>query len=340
MSNKKAETKPAVSYDVVLAGGSQFFASRLRELCGQLDLSFFLVEPLWINEFLAKLRQGDLKVEVLIEMAAELYDPNDPYLQMAKEVKRQGGHVIDDPDVGAVMAHKGRFHQILVENQVPVPETIIVQRKELKGFRLTDEITDRVGVPFVVKPGWGGGGQGVIVNAQTKEDLLRSAEMAPNSDSFMIQRRLTPKQLEGHLAWFRVFHVLGEIIPCWWEPGSGVYQLLSPLQRRLYHLRPVTTITRDIARISRMHLFSTEVCLTEDGKFFAVDYLNTDPDMNPKSFYRSGVPDEVVRRIAWQLVDHAMHVARRRHGSFDDELDEKDLDWGDRRRRGLLIAGE
>lgn len=330
----------AVNYDIVLASGSHFFASRLRELCGQLDLSFFLVEPLWINEFLAKLQQRELTVEVLIDMAADLYIPDDPYVLLAKEVKRQGGYVIDDPDLGAVMAHKGRFHQILLENHIPVPETVIVQRDDLAGFRLTGEIKDRVGVPFVVKPGWGGGGQGVIVDGYSEKDLLRCAAMAPNSDSFMIQKKLKPKRLEGHVGWFRVFHVLGEFIPCWWEPPTNVYQLLTPLQRRLYHLRPVTAITREIARISRMRLFSTEVCLTEEGHFFAVDYLNTDPDMNPKSFYPSGVPDEVVRHIAWQLVYHAMHVAKRGHGFFDEELDEKDVDWGDRRLRGLLVPGE
>lgn len=93
MPNNRAEIKSAVSYDVVLAGGSQFFASRLRELCGQLDLSFFLVEPLWINEFLAKLRQGDLKVEVLIEMAADLELPQ------AKEGIGAMGHLALNLDV-------------------------------------------------------------------------------------------------------------------------------------------------------------------------------------------------------------------------------------------------
>jgi len=329
-----------VIYDVALSGSSNFFASRIGELCGQLDLSFFLVNPVWVEDFLKKLRSGEIGVEVLIDMAADLYAPGDPYLLLAKEVKERGGYVIDDPDIGAVMAHKGRFHQILVDSRIPVPETIVIQRSELHCFRLTDTHKAHVGVPFVVKPGWGGGGQGVNLEGFSEKDLQESAEKCPNSDSFLIQRRLKPKRLESHLGWFRVFNVLGEIIPCWWEPPANQYQLVTPLQRRIYKLASLTRIVKDIARVSKMKFFSAEVCLTDDDRFLAVDYLNTDPDMSPKSFYPTGVPDQVIRHIAWLLIDHAMHIVKRGHGHFDDELEEKDLDWGDRRRRGLLVPGE
>ena len=329
-----------VYYDIALSTASHFFASRIRELCGQLGLSFFLVEPVWVLDFLRKLQATEIQVHVLIDMGADLYVPSDPYQLLAREVKKQGGYVIDDPDIGAIAAHKGRFHQMLLENNIPVPETVVIQRTDLESFRLTDEIRARVGIPFVVKPGWGGGGLGVSVNATSEEDLLNCAAKAPNSDSFLIQQRLKPRDLEGHVGWFRIFHVLGEVIPCWWEPPANQYQLVSPLQRRLYKLGALSKIVHDIARVSKMKLFSTEVCFTNEGQFLAVDYLNTDPDMNPKSFYPTGVPDEVVRHIAWLLVYHSMHIAKRGHGYFDDELEEKDLDWGERRRLGLLVPGE
>ena len=62
--------------------------------------------------------------------------------------------------------------------------------------------------------------------------------------------------------------------------------------------------------------------------------------MHPKSFFPTGVPDAVVRHIAWLLVERAVSIAKKGHGFFDQELQEKDLDWGDRRRRGLLVPGE
>ena len=54
--------------------------------------------------------------------------------------------------------------------------------------------------------------------------------------------------------------------------------------------------------------------------------------MNPRSFYSNGVPDEVVRRIVWLLVYEGMHIVKRGQGFFDENLDESDGDWLERRR--------
>jgi len=319
-----------VPYDIVLSSpyrNYDFFAHRMRELCGQLNLTFFTADPVWVKEFLQKLQQKEIEVRVLMDLGADQYVPDDPYLLLAREVKRQGGEVIDDPDNGAIMAHKSRFHKILLENHIPVPDTVIVNRSELDRFKITDNIKCQLGVPFVVKPAWGDSSVGVIMDGYSEDDLRSSAEQAPNSDSFLIQRRLKPKQLEGRSAWFRIFYVFGEVIPCWWDPASHEYQLVTPAQQRCYKLAPLRRIVRAIARVSKMKKFTSEICLNEDGQFFAVDYLNADPDMNPRSFYPNGVPDEVVRHIVWLLVYEGMHIVKRRHGYFDDELDAAGVDW-------------
>jgi len=81
-----------------------------------------------------------------------------------------------------------------------------------------------------------------------------------------------------------------------------------------------------------MKFFTSEICLNEDGQFFAVDYLNVDPDMNPSSFYPDGVPDEVVRHIVWLLVYEGMHIVKSRHGYFDEDLDESGIDLLERQQ--------
>ncbi len=57
--------------------------------------------------------------------------------------------------------------------------------------------------------------------------------------------------------------------------------------------------------------------------------------MNPRSFYSKGVPDEVVRPIVWLLFYEGMHLVKRGHGFFDDELVESEsgLDWLEQRQR-------
>ncbi|MBM3943507.1 MAG: hypothetical protein FJ316_11440 [SAR202 cluster bacterium] len=327
-------------YDVALAAAEGYFASRFREYCGQFNLPFFLVEPIWVSEFLRRIEEGEVGVKVLVDMASDAGEDGNPYFALAKAVKAAGGYVINDPDLGALAAHKGRFHPVLEQNGVPVPRSIIVPRDGLASFRVTNELKATLGVPFVVKPGWGGGAVGVNINSRSEQDLLQCAELAPNSDSFLVQERIQPRDLEGHRAWFRVFHILGEAIPCWWEPPANQYQLVTPLQQKVYRLGRLKKIVKDIARVSGVEFFTTEICYTTDRRFLAVDYLNTDCDMHPKSFFPTGVPDEVVRHISLLLTHRALAVCKRGHGYFDEELEEKDLDWGQRRQLGMLVPGE
>ena len=116
--------------------------------------------------------------------------------------------------------------------------------------------------------------------------------------------------------------------------------MVTPGEIKTFHLRPLRRIMRGIAQASRMKKFTSEICLHQDGKFYAVDYVNADPDMNPRSFYANGVPDEVVRHIVWLLFYEAMHTVKRGHGFFDDELIESEADrnWLERRQREQAAA--
>jgi hypothetical protein len=324
-------------YDIVVSSpyaNYDFFAHKMRELCGQWSLTFFMVDDTWVHEFYQKLQAKEISVRVLFDLTANQILEDDIYVKLAREAKRQGGYVIDDPDVTASVAHKGRFHQVMLANRLPVPETIVVNRSELHAFRITDEIKARVGTPFVVKPAWGDSGVGVIMDGYSEDALSESAELAPNSDAFLIQKRLTMKKLGSHSGWFRMMYICGEIISCWWDPVSHEYHLVTPAQVKRFRLGALKRIMRGIARASKMKKFTSEICLHDDNKFYAIDYVNADPDMNPRSFYDNGVPDEVVRFVVWLLFNEAMKIAKKGQGFFDTELaeDEADGDWLERRR--------
>lgn len=323
------------TYDVVISSpfpNYDFFAHRMMELCGQMGLTFFFVNDIWVHEFKDKLEKKELSVRVLLDLTADQGNPADPYGQLAREVKKQRGHVLDDPDRVAVVAHKGHFHEMLLQNLIPVPETVIIPKADIPDYKITEELVARVGSPFVVKPAWGDSGIGVVVNASTEADIKRSLREAPRSDAFLIQRQVTPKPLGSHFGWFRLYYMCGQVIPCWWNQTSHEYHLVTPGQVRHYKLRPLYSIVRGIAKTAKLKKFSCEVCLDVDGRFYAVDYVNADPDMNPRSFYANGVPDEVVRHIVWLLFTEAMRVVKRRQGFFDEDLAEAETGWYDQRR--------
>jgi len=320
---------PIETYDFVLSSpfpNYDFFAHRMRELCGQLNHTFFAADEVWVAEFLRKLRDKEISVRVLLDLSNNQTDPDDPFLMLAREAKQRGAYVIDDPDITSVVAHKAMFHQIMLENRILIPETVIVDRKELGSFRVIEEVKDRVGVPFVVKPAWGDSSLGVLLEGNSHYDLLKSAEQAPNSSAFLIQRRLNSKQLGSHRGWFRMFHIIDEVIPCWWNPANGEYQMVTPAQSRYHGLAPLARIMRDIARVSKMKFFTSEICLDEDGHFYVVDYINADPDMNPRSYFADGVPDELVRHIVWMLVMDGRRVIMKKRGYFDASLEASHTD--------------
>jgi hypothetical protein len=115
----------AETYDIVLSSpfsNCDFFGHKMREFCGQMSLSLFLVNDVWVKEFTQKLQSREISVKVMLDLTANQTIEDDPYLLLA--------------------------------NHIPVPDTLVVGRSDLETYRITDEIKARLGVPFVVKPSW------------------------------------------------------------------------------------------------------------------------------------------------------------------------------------------
>ncbi len=76
------------------------------------------------------------------------------------------------------------------------------------------------------------------MDAYSERDLEDSAEQAPLSDAFLIQQQMKTKPLGGRMGWFRLYHICREVIPCWWNPVTHEYQMVSPAQIRRFRLYP------------------------------------------------------------------------------------------------------
>ncbi|MBU4199318.1 MAG: hypothetical protein KKG09_10905 [Verrucomicrobia bacterium] len=83
---------------------------------------------------------------------------------------------------------------------------------------------------------------------------------------FFIRRKVLPYHLGEKRAWFRMFWVLGRVIPCWWDDLTHVYQAVSKEEERGYALQRLSAITALVAKVSRMNLSATEIAVDEDGE--------------------------------------------------------------------------
>ena len=157
-----------------------------------------------------------------------------------------------------------------------------------------------LGEHFVIKPSNGGGGEGVILGASSLDQILR-ARMEFPEQKYLAQAHVTPRLIENKKAWFRSFYAAGEIYPCWWDPDTHIYAILSEQDEASHNLVELKEITKRIAAICKLDWFSTEIALTEDH-FVVVDYVNDAIDLRLQSMAMDGVPDEIVNKIAEQLV--------------------------------------
>ena len=120
---------------------------------------------IWVNEFRRNLESRDVGFWVLLDLIANQTTEADPFLLLASEVKHERGHLIDDPDITLRSAHNRSFHQLPMENGIPVPETAVVDRNEIGSFKIAPGIKERMGAPLVVKPARDDSGVSLVVDA-------------------------------------------------------------------------------------------------------------------------------------------------------------------------------
>jgi hypothetical protein len=198
---------------------------------------------------------------------------------------------------------KATMHLELIQAGLQTPYTILmapfIDAPVIPGLDLTP-----LGANFVMKPAVGGGGEGVKMGASTLLDVQRARLDFP-AQKYLAQAHVVPRLLSGRLAWFRAFHVAGESFLCWWHPTSHVYAQLTAGEEQALGLAALREVVERIAQVCKLDWFSTEIALTEDGRFVVVDYVNDGIDTRLQSKAADGVPDALLASMANRLVERA-----------------------------------
>ncbi len=282
------------------------FIHRVQAACATAGLNFFLIEPLWAEPFLQALLHRRVHARVLLNMHSEHHQPHDRYHQLVLAAHHAGSHVIDPPPLAQAAFDKCRLHPHLVAAGLPVPFSLIVNPHSPLPTPLPEADQQALGCPFVIKPAMGYGRRGLVLDATHPSDLARSQEAFPDT-GYLFQRRIEPGLTpDGQPLYFRVFYVFGTTWIAWWNCHTDHYRLPTPHEIDHYQLTRLETLSRQLAALTSLRFFSSEIALLPNGQPVLIDYVNDQCHMlSQSSDPQKGVPDPLVLAIADRLVEGA-----------------------------------
>jgi hypothetical protein len=232
-----------------------------------------------------------------LDRASESAPPFQPLVDWAA---RQGVFCLN-PQVRAIWSRdKATMHLEFISRGLHTPYTIILP-PYLVNASIPAPDLGPLGGSFAIKPACEGGGDGVVLEATSCEQVLAARQQYPN-EKYLLQSHVTACNLDGRPAWFRVLFCDGAVYPCWWDQHTHVYTRVTAEEKARLGLRNLREIPVRIAQICGLHLFSTEIALTEERDFLVVDYVNDPVDLRLQSKAVDGVPDLYVESIAARLV--------------------------------------
>ena len=290
-------------YDLCLSWYWQYdddFVRLIEQVCASHGLTLWQITPRNIIDSITSIYSGQSRFRTLLDRAID--DLRfEPIRRFAKENQLRR---INPLELSRWAEDKATMHLELIQAGVETPYTILIAPFIDQPILPLLDLTP-LGGKFVLKPAVGGGGEGVMMNASTLDDV-RCARLEFPDQKYLVQAHIEPRLLSGRKAWFRIFYVGGDCIPCWWNPTTHIYKVLTSDEETQFQLTALRQVTERIARVCKLDWFSTEIAFTNDDKFVVVDYVNDSIDTRLQSKAVDGVPDEVMRQITNKLVETAI----------------------------------
>jgi hypothetical protein len=303
------------------ASKDEKFITWLKRECSWKSFDFLLINNENAQNIINKLSEEKIKIDFLFDDEADYNNPKDLFAKICYLVKDSGGYVLCDPDDAKASSNKAITHYDLAKSKVPVPHTQIVRNWQPDTFVLSKEDIKKLGIPFIIKPAHGFGQKGVIKDSNGSLESIRQARDYSRGDDFLLQKKITPIVIDNKKAWFRVYYFFGEIIPCWWDTDTGRYLHVSLREMYRYKLLPLARITSEIARITNMEFFTTEIAITKNKskiEYLAIDYVNDQPELCVRTHLnREGPVPEVVEHISKRVVDIAWRMKKEAFASIN-----------------------
>jgi len=202
-------------YDLCLSWYWQYdddFVGYIERACSAQGLTLLQITPRNILDSVTAIYSNQTGFRTLLDRASD--DLRfEPIRRFAKVNRLRR---INPLEISHWAEDKATMHLELIQAGVETPYTILIAPFVDQPI-LPDLDLAPLGGKFVLKPAVSGGGEGVMLNASTLDDI-RCTRLQFPGQKYLAQAYIEPRLLSGRTAWFRSFYVAGECIPCWWNP--------------------------------------------------------------------------------------------------------------------------
>lgn len=273
------------------------FNDMLKNLSLQKNISVIFIDLLNLEEVSLKIKNQSIYVKWFLDRASESDKRFIPFIELLLKYKTRP---INHPSHVYKALNKSYMHQYLSNYNLPLPETIIIpsfkKNSDIPFFTL-----EQIGIPFVVKPSNGGGGDGVYMNVIEIAQVEEYRKEFPDQE-YLIQQMVVPQVINQEPMWFRVYYVGKSVFITLWNPSTKIFRLLKEDELKDNNFRKCEIIAAKIASLSKLKLFSTEIAIQHNGELLIIDYVNDPIDLRTKSFHPDGIPDKLVEQIILALI--------------------------------------
>ena len=286
-------------FDLCIAWNWEYdaeFMQLLNQFCLSHNLSILHITPENLDAMLEALNQQEISFGVFFDRASEDDECFMPFVRWALE---HSSFYINRHDRASRSWNKAAMHYELINAGIYTPYTIVLPSYEEQPL-MSEINTEPLGESFILKPVHGSGGEDVFMDVTSCAQIGELRKQYPDR-SFLVQKYIIPLELDNRPAWFRVLYCKERVYTCWWHPQTHIYIPVDPVEETRFGLMQLYTITKTIAGITGLDIFSTEIAFTAENLFVAVDYVNDQPDLRMQTNAQDGVPDFIVNDIAERL---------------------------------------
>lgn len=287
------------------------FIHKFEEVFHANNLSTFIIGPNNIEEVKKRIKEKNLHFNFYFDRG---WDVEESFEALGNLLMKRKTHIFNPYKKVLHAIDKATMHLEFITAGLNVPYSIIIPPvKEREELFISLSHLAILGRPFIIKPcNTTGGGIGVVTGAESLHDVLHERKFN-HEDKYLLQEKIYPAYLNGKRAWFRVFYAFGKIIPVWWDDLTHRYQILTAEEIEMYKLKKLFQITRTIYNTIELDFFSTEIVITPQYKFIAIDYVNDQCDLRLQSGHSDGVPDEIIYSIIVAAKNRVLKLKKELH---------------------------